>query len=153
MSKWNGQGLPPVGEVCEFKKTNTSYRCEFVKVEVLFVSDQLVVLQHSASKNHFSVLIDDVEFRPLKSEAERKRDEAVEKLEKTLSVSRNYLTPKSSFVFKRVEELEQGTMCMSYNDGPAKGIIRDLYRVMDSEDGSKDLAEMLYDAGWRNTDD
>lgn len=75
--KWNGQGLPPVGEVCEFRKTNTDFRYDFVRVEVLFISDQLVVLQHSASKNHLSVLVDEVEFRPLKSEAERKRDEAV----------------------------------------------------------------------------
>lgn len=79
MSNWTN-GLPPVGEVCEFRKTNTVFRYDFVKAEVLFISDQLVVLQHCASKNHFSVLVDEVEFRPLKSEAELKREKAVEQL-------------------------------------------------------------------------
>ena len=67
---WNGEGLPPVGCECECQ-----FRGEWQKCTILFSGKQIVV-----------VMVDDDEypfeskgslFRPVRSEADRKRDEAV----------------------------------------------------------------------------
>ena len=67
---WNGEGLPPVGCECECQ-----FRGEWQKCTILFSGKQIVV-----------VMVDDDEypfeskgslFRPIRSEADRKRDEAV----------------------------------------------------------------------------
>lgn len=70
---WNGEGLPPVGCECE-----RQFRGEWQKCTILFSGKQIVV-----------VMVDDDEypfeskgslFRPIRSEAERKRDEAAQAL-------------------------------------------------------------------------
>lgn len=69
---WNGEGLPPVGCECECE---CQFRGEWQKCTILFSGKRIVV-----------VMVDDDEypfeskgslFRPTRSEAEQKRDEAV----------------------------------------------------------------------------
>lgn len=74
---WNGEGvIPPVGYVCERSWAGD----EWLSCEILFASNQIVVVKLKESGIEDAYNIGDVTFRPIRSEAERKRDEAVAQL-------------------------------------------------------------------------
>ena len=77
---WNGDGLPPVGMEIEYSFAKVNYRTDFSRGKVLAYGMQNVFMEHWASKNEFIQPLDKIEFRPIRSEAERKRDEAVQAL-------------------------------------------------------------------------
>ena len=77
---WNGEGLPPVGMEIEYSFAKVNYRTDFSRGKVLAYGMQSVFMEHWASKNEFIQPLDKIEFRPILSEAERKRDEAVQAL-------------------------------------------------------------------------
>ena len=74
---WNGEGvIPPVGCVCERSWAGD----EWQSCKILFASGQIVVVKLKESGMEDAYNIGDVTFRPIRpilSEAERKRDEAV----------------------------------------------------------------------------
>lgn len=74
---WNGEGLPPVGIEIEYKFTKVSYRSDFSRGKVLAYGIQSVFMEHWSSKNEFIHSLDHIEFRPIRTEAERKRGEAI----------------------------------------------------------------------------
>lgn len=68
---WNGEGvIPPVGCVCERSWAGD----EWQPCKILFTSNQLVVVDLKESGREDSYNIGDVTFRPIHSEAERKRN-------------------------------------------------------------------------------
>lgn len=77
---WNGEGLPPVGMEIEYKFAKVNYRTDFSRGKVLAYGMHNVFMEHWASKNEFIQPLDKIEFRPIRSEADRKRDEAVQAL-------------------------------------------------------------------------
>lgn len=79
---WNGEGLPPVGMEIEYSFAKVNYRTDFSRGKVLAYGMQSVFMEHWASKNEFIQPLDKIEFRPIHSEAERKRDEAVEAIDR-----------------------------------------------------------------------
>lgn len=78
----NGEGLPPVGMEIEYSFAKVNYRTDFSRGKVLAYGMQSVFMEHWASKNEFIQPLDKIEFRPIHSEAERKRDEAVEAIDR-----------------------------------------------------------------------
>ncbi|ELY4496697.1 hypothetical protein SMZ66_000366 [Cronobacter sakazakii] len=69
---WDGEGLPPVGCECEF------FDCEkWFKVTMMYGGSQLVVLydHDNQIERSFSTSRIDGKFRPICSEADKKRDE------------------------------------------------------------------------------
>lgn len=66
---WNGEGLPPVGCECEVKRA-----FDWVKCKILFISDTHVVLMADEECCWNTCAC---QFRPLRTESERKRDVAV----------------------------------------------------------------------------
>ena len=64
---WSGEGLPPVGVVCEYQRSDVSYRQTWVKVTVKYISLSLVVLEHFAGKNEFVESRDSCVFRPIRT--------------------------------------------------------------------------------------
>lgn len=71
---WNGEGVtPPAGCICERSWAGD----EWQRCKILFTSNQLVVVKLKESDREDAYNIGDVIFRPIRSEAERKRDEAV----------------------------------------------------------------------------
>lgn len=74
---WNGEGLPPVGMEVEYKFVKANYRTYFSRGKVLAYGMHNVFMEHGASKNEFIQPLDKMEFRPIRTEADRKRDEAV----------------------------------------------------------------------------
>lgn len=77
---WNGEGLPPVGMEIEYSFAKVNYRTDFSRGKVLAYGMQNVFMEHWASKNEFIQPLDKIEFRPILSEADRKRDAAVGKI-------------------------------------------------------------------------
>ena len=69
-NEWNGDDLPPVGCECECQFLDAWHVCN-----VLFVGEDVIVGVIDGSERAFSV--NHTKFRPLQSEAERKRDIAV----------------------------------------------------------------------------
>lgn len=74
---WNGEGLPPVGMEIEYRFAKVNYRTDFSRGKVLAYGMQNVFMEHWASKNEFIQPLDKIEFRPIRSEVDRKREEAV----------------------------------------------------------------------------
>lgn len=70
---WNGEGLPPVGCECEISFSGKSLG----QCEVLFVGDSLIVWKQKSSQQEGSGYHRHMNIRPLRTESERKRDEAI----------------------------------------------------------------------------
>lgn len=71
---WNGEGaIPQVGCVCERSWAGD----EWQPCKILFASNQLVVVKMKESGIEDAYSIGYVTFRPLRTEAERKREEAI----------------------------------------------------------------------------
>lgn len=68
MPEWNGVGLPPAGCECEVKRA-----IDWVKCKILFISDAHVVLMADEECCWNTCAC---QFRPLRTEAEKLRDEA-----------------------------------------------------------------------------
>lgn len=74
---WNGEGLPPVGCECERSWAGD----KFLPCKIVFTSNQLVVVKIKGSGIEDAYYIGDVTFRPLRSEADKKRDAAIESID------------------------------------------------------------------------
>lgn len=73
---WSGEGQPPVGVDCECSWCGD----EWQPCKILFASNHIVVVKLKESGMEDAYNIGDVTFRPIRSEAERKRDEAIAKI-------------------------------------------------------------------------
>lgn len=75
---WSGEGLPPVGCECEYKWQNDRWRigrvCYISKHTVLM----LEIFDGEESESAYGAC--DVTFRPIRSEADRKRDDICDKI-------------------------------------------------------------------------
>lgn len=74
---WNGEGLPPVGMEIEYSFAKVNYRTDFSRGKVLAYGMHNVFMEHWASKNEFIQPLDKIKFRPIRSEADRKREESL----------------------------------------------------------------------------
>lgn len=85
---WNGEGLPPVGCECEYLDSNRKW----YPVTIKYASDQIIVIScitkildvEQGTEIAKDIIIDKPQFRQLRTEAERKRDAAVEKIKELL---------------------------------------------------------------------
>lgn len=75
-NSWNGEGMPPVGCECEYAFIG-KYRESFSRGMVIAYGESNVFMQHWASNNEFIQPLDKIKFRPIRTEAERKREEAI----------------------------------------------------------------------------
>lgn len=77
-TSWGGNGLPPVGCACEFKPYDNS---EWRNGTVKYVSAYTVVISlHETDRGGIREIVNHprtLKFRPMCSEAERKRDDAI----------------------------------------------------------------------------
>lgn len=75
--EWDGKGLPPVGCECEREGPG-----RWVKCKINYVSETLIVYKMTDSGTEYSSLVNAFMFRPIRTEAERRRDYAVGALER-----------------------------------------------------------------------
>lgn len=78
---WNGEGLPPVGYEFEYGSHRTKAKCLAVAYHMVFASKGNPDDEES-DYEEFMISILDSEFHPVRTEAERKRDEAVEAIDR-----------------------------------------------------------------------
>lgn len=83
---WNGEGLPPVGCECEYLDSNN----EWYPVTIKYASNQIVVIcgmtnifgEEQETEIAKDIQLDKPQFRPIRSEAERKRDAIISIIDK-----------------------------------------------------------------------
>lgn len=81
---WNGEGVPPVGCECEYLDNNGKW----YPVTIKYASDQLVVISgvtkilgvEQGTEIAKDIIIDKPQFRTLRTEAERKRNNAAKEM-------------------------------------------------------------------------
>lgn len=72
-SKWDGEGLPPIGAKCEFISNDTTWG----EVSVIGFDGDKVVFKPSGDTYYAIAPSNKQIFRPIRSEADKKRDEAI----------------------------------------------------------------------------
>lgn len=75
---WNGEGLPPVGCECECYVDEGIIHCVVVGYDF---DGKAVVMRNVPARKYFSIQAGSGRIKPLRNEAERKRDEAVEAID------------------------------------------------------------------------
>ncbi len=75
---WNGEGLPPVGCECECHVDEGIIHCVVVGYDF---DGKAVVMRNVPVRKYFSIQANSGRIRPLRTEKERKRDEAVEAID------------------------------------------------------------------------
>lgn len=77
---WNGEGMPPVGCKCEWQDKNTK---QWVEVLVVYASEWVTVIRENKTVDPVELAIENYgddarcQFRPIRSEADKKRTEAI----------------------------------------------------------------------------
>lgn len=71
---WDGEGLPPVGVECEIRKIS-----EWMKVTISFISEVHTVFKTPGGTEDCQKTCN-LQFRPIRTEAERKREQVVDGL-------------------------------------------------------------------------
>ncbi|MDT3535611.1 hypothetical protein ROM48_06210 [Cronobacter malonaticus] len=74
---WDGEGLPPVGCECERECPGGWVACR-----INYVSEKHIVYTMTSSGTEYSSLVGNYRFRPIRSEADKRRDEAIAALKK-----------------------------------------------------------------------
>lgn len=72
---WNGEGLPPVGCECECHVDEGVIHCIVVGYDF---DGKAVVMRNVPARKYFSIQANSGRIKPLRTEAERKRDAAVD---------------------------------------------------------------------------
>lgn len=103
---WNGEGLPPVGCECEYLNSNG----EWSTVKVKYSSDQLIVIsgatkilgEEQETEIAKDIIIDKPQFRPLRTEAESKRDAAVEAMQREADEGDNWIYSEYEIIYDAI---------------------------------------------------
>ncbi len=75
---WNGEGLPPVGCECECHVDEGVIHCIVVGYDF---DGKAVVMRNVPARKYFSIQANSGRIKPLRTEAERKRDAAAEAID------------------------------------------------------------------------
>lgn len=80
---WNGEGLPPVGCECEIKFIHDTPPAEWFSFKLIGVHEEIVIITLDGENTwrHISTFSPDkVTFRPIRSEADKKRSKIIDAL-------------------------------------------------------------------------
>lgn len=103
---WNGKGVPPVGCECEYLDNNGKW----YPVTIKYASDQLVVISgvtkilgvEQGTEIAKDIIIDKPQFRPLRTEAERKRDAAIEAMQREVDEGDNWIYSEYEIIYDTI---------------------------------------------------
>ncbi|HDT4928238.1 TPA: hypothetical protein QHR04_002189 [Enterobacter kobei] len=73
--EWNGEGIPPVGTVCEYTKQSLTVK-EWTECTIDYVGSSFIVYRDCYGVE-LTGIKGDIKFRPVRSEADKKKEEAV----------------------------------------------------------------------------
>lgn len=89
-TEWNGEGLPPVGVECEYTKESLPGN-EWTQCTVDYVGASFVVYRDCYGVE-LTGIIGDIKFRPIRSEADEKRDDRASAIDGFISGFRGQKT-------------------------------------------------------------
>lgn len=95
---WNGESLPPAGCECEISFSGKSLG----QCEVLFVGDSLIVWKQKSSQQEGSGYHRHMNIRPLRTEAERKRNAAVEAMQREADDGDNWIYSEYEIIYDAI---------------------------------------------------
>ncbi|QFG07749.1 hypothetical protein KGB38_gp08 [Salmonella phage vB_SenS_SB28] len=104
--EWSGEGIPPIGCECEYFDNNSKW----YPVTIKYSSDQLVVISgvtkilgvEKDTEIAKDIIIDKPQFRPLRTEAERKRDAAVEAMQIEVNEGNNWIYSEYEIIYNAI---------------------------------------------------
>lgn len=92
---WNGEGVPPAGCECECQFLDAWHACK-----ILFVGAEVIVGVIDDYERAFSV--NHTKFRPLRTEAERKRDAAIEAMQSEADEGDNWIYSEYEIIYDAI---------------------------------------------------
>ena len=103
--EWSGDGLPPVGTECEYCDKNTS---EWMVVNVTYLSSDVIVISRNYPECSVEMAIDLItdskkaRFRPLQSEADGKREVAIEAMQREADEGDNWIYSEYEIIYDAI---------------------------------------------------
>lgn len=103
---WNGEGLPPVGCECEYLDSNGKW----YPVTIKYASDQIIVIScitkiidvEQGTEIAKDIIIDKPQLRQLRTEAERKRDAAIEAMQSEADEGDNWIYSEYEIIYDAI---------------------------------------------------
>lgn len=96
---WNGEGLPPVGCGCECYVDEGVIHCVVVGYDF---DGKAVVMRNVPARKYFSIQANSGHIKPLRTEAERKRDAAVEAMQREADDGDNWIHSEYEIIYDAI---------------------------------------------------
>lgn len=95
---WNGEGLPPIGCECEYISNGTSWG----KVKVIGLDGEKIVIRPSGEIYYAITPSNKDVFIPFRSEADKKRDAAVEAMQREADEGNNWVYSEYEIIYDAI---------------------------------------------------
>lgn len=96
---WEGEGVPPVGCECECHVDEGVIHCIVVGYDF---DGKAVVMRNVPARKYFSIQASSGRIKPLRTEAERKRDAAVESMQREADEGDNWIYSEYEIIYDAI---------------------------------------------------
>ncbi len=96
---WNGEGVPPVGCQCECHVDEGIIHCVVVGYDF---DGKAVVMRNIPARKYFSIQANSGRIKPLRTEAERKRDAAIEAMQREADDGDNWIYSEYEIIYDAI---------------------------------------------------
>lgn len=96
---WCGEGLPPVGCECECHVDEGVIHCIVVGYDF---DVKAVVMRNVPARKYFSIQVNSGRIKPLRTEAERKRDAAIEAMQIEADEGNNWIYSEYEIIYDAI---------------------------------------------------
>lgn len=97
--EWNGEGLPPVGCECECHVDEGIIHCVVVGYDF---DGKAVVMRNVPARKYFSIQANSGRIKPLRTEEEKKRDAAVEAMQREADEGNNWVYSEYEIIYDAI---------------------------------------------------
>lgn len=97
--EWNGEGVPPVGCECECHVDEGVIHCIVVGYDF---DGKAVVMRNVPARKYFSIQANSGHIKPLRTEAERKRDVAIEAMQREADEGDNWVYSEYEIIYNAI---------------------------------------------------
>ena len=96
---WDGEGVPPVGCECECHVDEGIIHCIVVGYDF---DGKAVVMRNVPARKYFSIQANSCRIKPLRTEAERKRDAAIEAMHREADEGNNWIYSEYEIIYDAI---------------------------------------------------
>ena len=98
-NEWNGEGVPPIGYECECHVDEGVIHCIVVGYDF---DGKAVVMRNIPARKYFSIQANSGRIKPIHTEEERKRDAAVEAMQREADEGDNWIYSKYEIIYDAI---------------------------------------------------